>query len=709
MHKITSLIFLSLFIIIPYVVFSQVMNTIHQADNNQVFIENDLFSRVLDTGTGGLSTVSWILKEQGTDILHPGSREFSFSINGNEVYAGKNSPFFSFVDLKIEQLSDRSQLMVSLLGKSGTPASVLSLKVYYETYSDLATVRKWMEIKNNGDEEVRIEDLFWENLQIGPGNWAGVDIFKDFGRTWTKPPYIGGVYDPAILVKSNDISLIIGNEGPGIMKYTSIYQKDLEIKIGLNPSDHNYAFRRYLSKDESFKTPESFIILSGEHNPTLSFEKDLGKYIRNYMGVKLFTREKKPFFLYNTWNPFRININESLIKELADALENSGVEYFIIDDGWQDHNGDWNVHKDKFPNGLKPVTDYIREKGMKPGLWISLTIANSESEAFKTFKHLAVKDKKGEPANLHGWSNNYEILTMKIASPWYDHIKEKMRNLVINHGIEYFKIDLAMVKSAYIMDPERSGSYDQNEYFKGREEYLYTAFEKTQQLFDELSSEFPDLILDCTFELWGDWHLIDYGLVKHADVDWISNFEAPPPDGSRTVRNLAYHRGLVIPTSCMMIGNQKLEAENHEFSFISNFGSTPIMLGDPRKLSQEDKAWYKKMSSWFNKMDQVYDITEYYQTADIFGPPNNNDWDGFFRFNTSKNGGIVCVFRNDNPDMTRNIKIPFCDVDDNYEITNGETGQKIGQFTGRELTTNGFTLIINNMNKAAALEIKEVD
>ena len=159
----------------------------------------------------------------------------------------------------------------------------------------------------------------------------------------------------------------------------------------------------------------------------------------------------------------------------------------------------------------------------------------------------------------------------------------------------------------------------------------------------------------------------------------------------------------------MMIGNQKLEAENHEFSFISNFGSTPIMLGDPRKLSQEDKAWYKKMSSWFNKMDQVYDITEYYQTADIFGPPNNNDWDGFFRFNTSKNGGIVCVFRNDNPDMTRNIKIPFCDVDDNYEITNGETGQKIGQFTGRELTTNGFTLIINNMNKAAALEIKEVD
>jgi len=684
------------------------MNTIYQAENYQIIIENDLFRRVLEVKQSQLSTLSWISKIDNIDIIHSGSREFSFTMNGQEVYAGKNSPFFNIIEHKIIQKKDRTQLVISLKGNSGTTASPLVVKVYYETYPDLAAVRKWMEIKNAGEKEVVIEDLFWEHLQIDPGLGAGVDIYKDFGRTWTKPPYNGGVYDPAILIRSNNINIIIGNEGPGIMKYTSIYRIDEEVKIGLNPSGHNYAFRKNLSKDESFITPESFIIISHESHSELAFENDLGKYIRRYMGVKLYERKKKPFFLYNTWNPFRIQINEPLIKELADALEDSGVEYFIIDDGWQDHNGDWNVHKEKFPNGLKPVTDYIREKGMKPGLWISMTIANAESEAFNTFKHLAVTDKYGEPANLHGWSNNYEILTMKIASAWYDHIKGKMRDLVIDYGIEYFKIDLAMVKSAYILDPERSGSYDQNEYFKGREEYLYTAFEKTQQLFDELSAEFPELILDCTFELWGDWHLIDYGLVKHADVDWISNFEDPPPAGSRTVRNLAYHRGLVIPTSCMLIGNQKLEADNHEFSFISNFGSMPIMLGDPRKLSREDKTWYKKMSTWFNKMDELYNITEFYQTAGIFGPPNDNDWDGFFRFNTSENGGIVCVFRNDNPDMKRNIKVPFCRENGVYEIINGETDEKVGKYPGKELLTNGFELIIREKNQAVALEIKEV-
>lgn len=685
------------------------MNIIHQEENGIIILENDLYSRILKIKDKKLATNKWISKTDSNDIIRPNSKEFSFSIDGKEVFAGKNGSFFEVTDHKINHSTDRALLTIYLKGKTGTVASSLELQVFYETYSDLAAVRKWMIIKNTGEKEVKIENLFWEHLQMDPGSGAGVDIYKDFGRNWTKPPYIGGLYDPAILVKSKDLNLILGNEGPGIMKYTSIYERDLEVKIGLTPSDHSYPFRKYLSSNESFKTPESFMIFSCENKIEQAFENDLGKYIRDYLGVKLFKRKKKPFFLYNTWNPFRININEKLIKELANSLENSGVEYLIIDDGWQDYSGDWNVNKEKFPNGLKPVTEHIRDKGMIPGLWISLTIVNADSEAFQKYKHLAVTDKNGEPANLHGWSNNWEILTMKIASPWYDYIKEKMRSLVTDYGIEYFKIDLAMVKSAYIFDPERSGSYDQNEWFKGREEFLYTSFERTQNLFDELSAEFPQLIIDCTFELWGDWHIIDYGLVKYADVDWISNFEAPPPEGSRTVRNLAYNRGLTIPTSCMVIGNQKLEARNHEFSFISNFGSLPIMLGDPRELSVDEKAWYKNMSTWFNKMDELYSITEYYQTAGVFGPPNNNDWDGFFRFNPSKNGGIICIFRNDNSDEKRYIKVPFCKEDKSYEIVNGETGRSLGLYQGVDLKKNGFEVLIDEKNQAVALEIKEVN
>lgn len=685
------------------------INISYDENNGRFILENDLFIRILDTEEQTLATSDWIFKKNNLNIAKSGTKELSFTVNGEKVYPGDKSNFFKFQDYEIEHLEDRSQLIINLTGKANTPASNIDVRIFYEIYSDLAAVRKWLVLKNKGEKELTIEDLYWEDIKIDPGYGAGVDIYKEYGRSWTKPPYVGGKDDPAILIKSNNLNIIIGNEAPGIMKNTSIFRNSQEVKIGFNPTDHNYPFRKILSKNESFKTPESFIIFSEYKDPELSFENDLGKYIRKYLGVKLYKRSKKPFFLYNTWNPFRIEINETLIKELADSLENSGVEYFIIDDGWQDHNGDWNPHQEKFPNGLKPVTDYIMDKGMKPGLWISMTIANADSKAFADFRHLAVTDKNGEPANLHGWSNNHELLTMKIASPWYDYIKEKMRRLVLDQGIKYFKIDLAMVKSAYILEPERSGSYDQNEWFTGREEYLYTAYERTVELFDELSAEFPDLIIDCTFELWGDWHIIDYALVKHADVDWISNFEANPPEGSRTVRTLTYHHGLTIPTSSMVIGNQKLETKGHKFSFISNFGSMPIMLGDPRKLTKEDKEWYKKMSDWFNKMDQQYSITEYYQTAGIFNAPSEKDWDGFFRYNTDLGGGIVCVFRNDSPDYFRHIRIPYCKDEIKYEIIVAETEKSLGIYLGLELRARGLKLIIDDKNTAIALEIRPVD
>ena len=678
-------------------------------DVDQEFtLSNSLFERKIQyyEKKNTITTTSFRLNSTGYEYILPDSREFSFSVDGQTI-SGSDG-FFKYTDHRITENSSRSKLEIELNGLKNTATENLILKLYYEIYNDLAAIRKWIEIINLGKDEKMIENMFVEDLFIDPSNSTGADIFKTYGREWTKPPFIGGKDDPAIFIRGNEGSFITGNEAPGIMKYTSIYQGLNEIRIGLNPINHAYPFRRYLENNESFKSPQVFIIITSETIPEIAFENELGKYIRQYLGVKLFKKAFPPIFLYNTWNPFRININENLIRELADALENTGVEYLIIDDGWQDFNGDWNVNKEKFPNGLKPVTDYIKQKGMKPGLWISLTIAEKESKAFQKYKELAVVNASGSPANLHGWSNNLEILTMKIASPWYDHIKKKMRNLILDYNIQYFKIDLGMVKSAYIMEKERSGSYDENEYFKGREEYLYTAFEKTNQLFDELADEFPELVIDCTFELWGDWHIIDYSLIKHADVDWISNFEAPPPVGSRTVRHLSFHHGLTIPTSCMVIGNQKLEAENHELSFISNLASTPIMLGDPRKLTPSEKNWYKKMVSWLRDMYLKYQIFKYYQTSNIFNVPSTHNWDGFARFNPDADGGIICIFRNDQKDAFRTIVLPWCKDENTYQIIDALSDKEMGKYSGKELKEDGLRVNINKIHQAKIFEIRPI-
>lgn len=78
-----------------------------------------------------------------------------------------------------------------------------------------------------------------------------------------------------------------------------------------------------------------------------------------------------------TWNMFKGDISEQLIRETADAMVESGLaaagyQYIFIDDLWQGgrdkHN---NIIPDpkKFPNGMKAVADYVHSKGLKLGIY----------------------------------------------------------------------------------------------------------------------------------------------------------------------------------------------------------------------------------------------------------------------------------------------------------------------------------------------------
>jgi alpha-galactosidase len=243
--------------------------------------------------------------------------------------------------------------------------------------------------------------------------------------------------------------------------------------------------------------------------------------------------------------------------------------------------------------------------------------------------------------------------------------------------------------------------------YKGRKEFLYLSYQRLMKFFDELNDRFPELIIDCTYELWGDHHSIDYSLIKHAHVDWISNFYSNPPKGARNVRKLCYHRGTVIPTNTMMIGNQKIDVKNHEFSFYSNLGTTPIMLGDPRNLMPEEQAWYKKNISWLQKMEEKFNISRYYQVGEVFPPAAAGNWDGFARINTNMNAGIFCIFRNNSPEKSRRFKIPWIDPQKKYQIKT-TSNKNYGKYSGKELINKGVEVSVNSKHSAEIFSIQPV-
>jgi alpha-galactosidase len=80
---------------------------------------------------------------------------------------------------------------------------------------------------------------------------------------------------------------------------------------------------------------------------------------------------------WNSWNHYKCNINENLIKKTADylvstKLKDFGYIYLNMDDCWawkRDSNGFILPDPRTFPSGIKALADYVHTKGLKFGIY----------------------------------------------------------------------------------------------------------------------------------------------------------------------------------------------------------------------------------------------------------------------------------------------------------------------------------------------------
>ncbi len=93
--------------------------------------------------------------------------------------------------------------------------------------------------------------------------------------------------------------------------------------------------------------------------------------------AKIIPKRTTPLMGWASWNCFHTNISEQTIKAQADTLRSSrlaeyGYCYVNIDDGFfggRDAQGKLLFHKERFPNGMRAVSDYIHSLGLKAGIY----------------------------------------------------------------------------------------------------------------------------------------------------------------------------------------------------------------------------------------------------------------------------------------------------------------------------------------------------
>lgn len=127
---------------------------------------------------------------------------------------------------------------------------------------------------------------------------------------------------------------------------------------------------------------------------------------------------------------------------LIDAAAAMGCEYYVIDAGWYapgewwDSVGEWQQCYERFPNGIEEVTNYIREKGMVPGVWLELEVMGINCEKAKSVPDDWFFIRHGKRVYDR---SRYQLDFRNPAV--IDHVNEVIDRVVNQYGVGYIKMD----------------------------------------------------------------------------------------------------------------------------------------------------------------------------------------------------------------------------------------------------------------------------
>lgn len=350
---------------------------------------------------------------------------------------------------------------------------------HIQFYDGISMVRSWTELKNDGTEDIGIEYVSSfaltgiekeglmnsdEKLEVLiPHNaWQKELIWNrysldDLGMSISQPHEIrrssqtisvGNTgnwstknYLPMGALKNNETnSMLFWQIEHNGSWYWEISDQDGHMYLQLSgPTEHQSHWWKNLKPGDSFvSVPVSVGSVFGDMDEAAG---ELTKY-RRAIRRKNKDNENLSVIFNDYMNCLWGDPTTEKELPLIDKAHEAGCEYFCVDCGWYsegfwwDGVGEWLPSKERFPGGLKEVMDYIRSKGMIPGVWLELEVmgikcpkADQVPDDWYFMRHgKRVYDRSRYQLDFR----NPQVI---------DHATEVIDRLVNEYGVGYIKMD----------------------------------------------------------------------------------------------------------------------------------------------------------------------------------------------------------------------------------------------------------------------------
>ena len=371
--------------------------------------------------------------------------------------------------------------------------------------------------------------------------------------------------------------------------------------------------------------------------------------------------------------------NEQNMRALLDRYleERIPLDYWWMDAGWYPFKedwskvGTWDPDPQRFPHGLKPITDYAHSKGIQSIVWFE-----PERVAPGTWLD------ENHPEWLLGNGGRNKLLYLGNPDAWHwlvEHISAQIKD----QGIDFYRQD-------FNFDPlpiwRANDAEDRQGITEIRHVTGYLAY------WDELRRRFPRLRIDtCASGGRRD----DLETLRRAVPLWRSDDVWAPT----AMQNMNYGMAMWIP----YFGTGIIDVD--PYSFRSDMTPAVLLELDVRRKDLDYDTLRRMCSQWRTISEyyygDYYPMTEYSTEDDAWAA---------WQFNRPETGdGMVQVFRRPaSPFEAARFPLRGLQVNARYTVTNLDAAGSV-EFTGRELMGQGLAVTLKNRGEAAVIVYKRIN
>ncbi len=408
----------------------------------------------------------------------------------------------------------------------------LKILLNYHLYVDEDVIKKWVVIKNESAASVHFDRIFSGNMVLPTvqdyyvthlyGQWN-----HEFNRDTTKIPYGKLVLESRRLTSSHQHSPAVILHEKGITEFSGLayfcvlgWSGNWKISVEKNSFGltrvvagiNDFDFSWNIQAGQEFFTPPMYIgaATGGFHEVSSRLHSLVNSHLIPRPGL-----QKK--VLYNSWEATQFEVDINHQKKLAQIAGDLGVELFVLDDGWfhgrksdEAGLGDWWPDENKFPNGLKELSDFVHHLGMDFGLWIEPEMVNPDSDLYRHHPDWILHFPNREPT----LARNQMILN--ITKPEVQtYLLDLMTKVINQTGVDFIKWDMNRNVSEP-GDPSKDGLFNKQIWVRYTQSFYY--------LWDQLRAQFPQIVFQsCS----GGGGRSDYGMLTRADQIWVSDNTDP--------------------------------------------------------------------------------------------------------------------------------------------------------------------------------------